>query len=143
MAYKTGSKLDTDDLMSIKFLEKATNCQIKDCIMTEDAMYIIVSRNKMGSVIGRNGETIQRLQKELRKKIKVFKFSNNLESFVKNMVPAEIKRIEVKNKNNKKIVELKVEKSKRPLVVGQKGRNIKIIKEFLRRQFDADNVILR
>jgi NusA-like KH domain protein len=82
----------------------------------------------MALAIGCNGQNIKMADKMLKKPIKIFEWSEDCEQFIKNMIPS-LQKIDI---NGQKVT-LSIENETRGLVIGKKGSNIKIIREFLER----------
>jgi transcription antitermination factor NusA-like protein len=65
-----------------------------------------------------------------------------LVEFVKNIIP-KANLINIKNENNEVIVEIKLSKADKPIVIGRDGKNLNIIKEILRRNSNVNDLIIR
>jgi transcription antitermination factor NusA-like protein len=74
----------------------------------------------------------------LGKTVKIFEFAPDVESMVKNMIPAA-KGVEAGSDS----VTVSIPSSERPVVIGRNGRNIKVMKEFLSRHFKINHLRLR
>ena len=134
--------IDTQDIKTINALEKEINCRIIDWAIDEDSIHIVVPYNKVGSIVGKGGENIKRFNELTGKTIKVYGYSSNLRRFVNSLVQNYLEDMELKEENGQKVLYLKINKKKKPLIVGKNGRNIKIITELLRRSFNIDKIIL-
>ena len=131
-------KLDTDTIRSINAFEKITGTEVKDCIIDGGSAYFIVNEGKIGLVIGKNGRTIRKVQDHINKKVRVFEYSENLEQFIKNIISAPVESIDIKE-NPKKVV-ISVMRNKKSVVIGRDGKNLKIISQFLKRNFNVSEV---
>lgn len=136
-------KLNTQDIMNISLFEDMTKTAALDYIVDEDTLYLIIRTNNIGSVIGREGSKIKAIQEKMGKKIKVFPYSDDPVLFVENVIRTEPKDPKIIEKDGKKTLEIGVERGKKPLVLGKAGRNIKILREFLKRRFGIDNIVIR
>ena len=85
---------------------------------------------------------MKNVENVINKTVKIFGFSNDLNKFVKNLIPKAID-VKINNQEGKIIVEVSVEKSDRPVVIGREGKNLKILKEFLKRNHNVDDLIIR
>lgn len=135
-------KFSKEDIQNITLFENLTNTSVIDHIATKNTYYFIIRGKSLGEVIGKNGLKIKRIQNKIRKDIKIFKYSNKIDEFVRNIVSVPVKKIEIIKKGDKKIVKVSVDKKNRALIVGKKGSNIKIIGKFLRREHSIDDIIL-
>jgi NusA-like KH domain protein len=118
---------DTDILRVINAFESITGTEVRDCVCSE-TIYFLINPGKMALAIGKNGQNIKMAEKMLKKSIKIFEWSEDCEQFIKNMIPS-IKKIDI---NGDKAT-LSIETESRGMVIGKKGSNIKIIREFLER----------
>jgi NusA-like KH domain protein len=118
---------DTDILRVINAFESITGTEVRDCVCSE-TIYFLINPGKMALAIGKNGQNIKMAEKMLKKSIKIFEWSEDCEQFIKNMVPST-KKIDI---NGGKAT-LSIETESRGMVIGKKGSNIKIIREFLER----------
>ena len=82
----------------------------------------------MALAIGKNGQNIKMAEKMLKKPIKIFEWSDDCEQFIKNMIPSA-QKIDI----NGEKASLSINNQSRGLVIGKKGSNIKVIREFLER----------
>ncbi len=135
---------DTDTIRLMTFFENATNVGVKDCFVEEESntAYFIVEEGKAGLAIGKNGANIKRVENLMKKNVKVFEFSADIATFVKRLIP-QVLEVTVKNGNGKVEIEIKVDKNDRPVVIGRDGKNLKLYKELLQRNFKVDDLIIK
>lgn len=130
--------LDAETIQSMNFFQNMTGSSVVDCIADEDGLYFVVAKGQYGLSVGKHGAKIKHAESLFKKSIKVFEYSDNLEEFVRNAVP-EAQEINV----NGKTIDVKVKQSDRAKVIGKGGKNINIIKKFLKRLFGVDNMKIR
>lgn len=133
---------DTETIRLMSIFENLTGASIKDCIVDENILYLVVDEGKIGIAIGRNGDSVKNAEGVLNKTIKLFEFSSDLTKFVKNLIPKAI-NVTVKNEDDKIIVEVKVDRSDRPMIIGRDAKNLKIFKELLKRSHNVNDLIIR
>lgn len=131
-------KLQTQNIRDIGVFERVTSVHVKDCIRDESAVYFMIESGKSGLAIGKNGSVIKNVSRVLGKTVKVFEFAADLETMVKNMIPTA-KSVEI----GRDSVTVKIPNSDRSVVIGRSGRNIKVMKEFLKRNFKINYLRLR
>ncbi|MBS3056719.1 MAG: NusA-like transcription termination signal-binding factor [Candidatus Aenigmarchaeota archaeon] len=122
--------LDNNVIQTIDLFQKITGATVMDCIVNGSIIYFIVAKGQYGLSVGKGGIKIKQAEKKFKKTIKVFEYSDNLEIFVKNLIP-EIQSIKI-NEINKEI-DVRVRSPDRAKIIGKEGRNIKIINQFLNR----------
>jgi N utilization substance protein A len=135
-------KFDTEMIRLMTLFENLTGVPVKDCLIEENVVYFLVNEENVGIAIGKNGNSVKNVENVINKTVKIFGFSNDLNKFVKNLIPKAID-VKINNQEGKIIVEVSVEKSDRPVVIGREGKNLKILKEFLKRNHNVDDLIIR
>ncbi len=138
------TKFDTEILRLMTFFENTTHVDVKDCLINKDnsCVYFIVSKGNVGNAIGKGGNNIKKMERLIKKYVKVFEFSNNLEDFVKNLIP-QANKIEIKNYDKERLIEVKIDDNKKAMVIGRERKNINLFKELLKRSHNVDNIIIR
>jgi N utilization substance protein A len=129
---------NTEAIQVINLFESFTGVSVKDCIIQEKTIYILVEEGKINLAIGKNGTLVKELERILNKNIKIFEYRNELKDFVKSLIP-QAKSIEIKDK----VVEVKVDKSDRPIVIGRESKNLKIVEELLKRNSKIEKVVVK
>ena len=135
-------KFDTETLRLMTLFENLTGVPVKDCLVEDNIVYFLVNEENVGMAIGKNGNSVKNIENVINKTVKIFGFSSDLNKFVKNLIPRAID-IKINNQGGKTVVEVSVEKSDRPVIIGREGKNLKILKEFLRRNHNVDDLVIR
>ena len=134
---------DTESIRLITLFENLTGTNVKDCLIDNsvNTVYFVVEEGKVGMAIGKNGDSVKNVENLIKKNIKIFEFSNNLNDFIKKIIP---QGIEIKVRNEDKImVEVKVDRKDKAMVIGRDGKNLKLYKELLGRNYGVNEVIIR
>lgn len=118
---------DNDIIRVINAFENITGTEVRDCVCSE-VIYFLVNPGKMALAIGKDGHNIKTAEKMLKKPIKIFEWSEDSEQFIKNLIPS-VQKIDI---NGDKVT-LSIDTETRGMVIGRKGCNIKVIREFLER----------
>jgi N utilization substance protein A len=134
--------IDTQGIQAINALEKTTGSRIMDWIVEGDTIYVVVPAGKVGAIVGKGGANIRKFNELTGKTVKVYGHSEKLEEFANNLTQNALQSMELKEADGEKVLHIKVDKSKKPLIVGKSGRNIKVISELLKRRFGIDRVVL-
>ena len=136
--------LDTKTIGLITVFENVTKAPIKDCFLDDsnNMAYFIVDEGKIGLAIGRNGEGVKSVERLIKKNVKIFEFSKDLETFVKNVIPY-VNTVRIKNSGKDVVVEVNVDKRSKALVIGRDGRNLKLYRKLLMRNHDVSGVVVR
>ena len=138
-------RFDTETIRLITLFENMSGAPVKDCMLDQgtNTLYFIIDEGSVGIAIGKNGNSVKKAEHVIGKSIKLFEFSKDIATFVKNLIP-QVTEIKIRNDDNKKvIVEIKVDKKSKAMVIGRDGRNLKIFKELLSRNHNVDDLIVR
>ncbi len=135
-------KYTNDDIINITTFEKITRTHVVDYVNENDTLYFVVKTNNFKNLIGKNGSEIKKIIKKMNQNLIIYRHTENAEEFTKNMLPIPAKKISLTENNQKKTITIETEKRDRGLLIGRGGKNINIIKIFLKRQFNIDNIKL-
>jgi len=132
---------DTEAIKTINLFETVSQVSVKDCIIMDDRIYFLVEEGELKK-IRENGQLIKNLERMLNKKILIFEFSRDLVIFLKNSIKG-IREIKIRNEKEGKIAEISVDNSLKSLVIGKDGKNIKALRQILKRNYNVDNLVIR
>ncbi|MCC5994026.1 MAG: NusA-like transcription termination signal-binding factor [Candidatus Aenigmarchaeota archaeon] len=133
--------LDTETIKVINLFETASQINVKDCIIMDDRIYILAREGELKKV-GENGYILKSLEKMLKKKIIIFEYSKDVSTFLKNSVKG-IREIRIRNEKEKTTIEISVENAFKSLAIGKDGKNIKALRQFLKRNYNIDNLVIK
>jgi N utilization substance protein A len=137
-------RFDTETIRLITFFENVSGAPVKDCLLDQETntLYFIIEEGSVGLAIGKNGNCVKNAEHMIGKSIKLFEFSKDLTTFVKNLIP-QVTEIKIRNDSGEIIIEIKVDKKSKAMVIGRDGRNLKIFKELLSRNHSVNDLIVR
>lgn len=131
---------DTDMLRAINMFESITGVDARECVIKEDEAYFVVPEGKAGMAIGKGGKVIQKVQRKLDKDVKVYEYSDNIGKFLNNLLPADIRGVDIQEKGEEKTVEINVSRENKGRVVGKNGNKIESVRQILERTHNVDEV---
>ena len=130
-------KLGMDELQYISVIEKITKARVKDCVLIEGELVVVVGEGEMGLAIGRNGENAEKVRETIGKKVSFIEFSEVTEKFIRKLfAPAVLESVEVDGET----VRLKARETQR--VIGKGGKRRKRAETLLDRHFGIKNVVI-
>ena len=127
--------LDQNSIQSINIFQTLTGSSVVDAITEGDEVYFVVAQGQYGSTVGKNGSKIKNAERVFKKSIKVFEYSENLEEFIRNIIPG-VQEYSTRDKT----VMVRIKPADKAKVIGRGGKNIKIINRFLQRLFDVEEL---
>ena len=124
------------DMSAMKFMslfESITRSKLKDCIIKENMILFIVQPNEIGKAVGAKGVNVRKLERILKKKIKIVEFNPEPVNFIKNLVhPLQVKEItEDKGTYTLAPIDLKT----RGLLIGRNATHLRAYEEIIKRYF--------
>ncbi|TAL47674.1 NusA-like transcription termination signal-binding factor [archaeon] len=134
--------LDTDAIRMMAFFENITGANVKDCIMDGTEICFLIDEGGMSIAIGKNGSSVKYAEKVLKKSVKLFEFSKDLNSFVKNMIPSATD-VKIRNDENGTSVEVRVDPRYKASVIGRGKKGMKLYEDLLKRNHQVDELVLR
>jgi N utilization substance protein A len=132
---------DTETIKTINLFETVSQASVKDCIIMDDRIYFLVEEGGLKK-IRENGQLLKNLEKMLNKKILIFEYSKDVSLFLKNSIRG-IREIKIRNEKEEKVVEIGVDNSVKSLVIGKDGKNIKALRQILKRNYNIDNLVVK
>ncbi len=134
---------DTETIRLITLFENLTGVRVKDCLIDKEnnTVYFVIEEGMVGIAIGKNGSVVKNAEKVIGKNIKIFEFSKDLKTFVKNLIP-QANEVKIKNDNNLITVEVKVDKKEKAIVIGRDEKNLKILKQLFQRNHKVNNLVV-
>ncbi|MFT4893042.1 MAG: N utilization substance protein A [Candidatus Nanohaloarchaea archaeon] len=135
-------KYDTENIRTMNMFESITGVEAVDVITKEDEVYFVVPDGKAGMAIGKGGKIVKKIQNKLGKDVKIYEYSDNLGKFLNNLVPADLRGVDIEEEDGNKKVEISVSSDNKGRVVGKNGNKIDSIREVLQRTHGVDEVVV-
>ena len=133
-------KYTNDDIQNITTFENITKSHVVDYANENNTLYFVIKTDNFRKLIGKNGSNIKEIQKKMNQNLIIYKYSESTEQFTKNIINVPIKKIDITGNDQKKTISIEIEKRDKGLLIGRGGKNINIIKTFLKRQYNIDNI---
>lgn len=131
-------KLGKGELEYIQYFENMTHARVKDCIIEESNVIVVVETGNMGPAIGKKGENIKKIKNKTNKDISVVEYSPDAKKFIQNLfAPAKLDEIQINDK------EAIISTKERKRVIGQKGNRIKRARTLMKRYFAIEEIVIR
>ena len=129
-------KYDNTLLKLMSFFETITKAKLKDCFVDQnDLLVFVVEPAQFGLAVGRQGANAKRIEAELKRKIKIVEFSDDLVAFVAGLIQPSKAR-EIKSEGG--TVTITPDSSEtRGYIIGRAGRNLRNYESIIRRYFQV------
>ncbi|MBW2994362.1 NusA-like transcription termination signal-binding factor [Candidatus Woesearchaeota archaeon] len=131
MSAKIVYNIDAMKFMSL--FETITRAKIKDCIIKETLVMFIVQPNEVGKAVGPKGANVKKLERILKKRVKIVEFASEPVNFIKNLVhPLQVTEItEEDGVYTMTPQDLKT----RGLLIGRNASHLRAYEEIMKRYF--------
>ncbi|MBI4151685.1 NusA-like transcription termination signal-binding factor, partial [Candidatus Woesearchaeota archaeon] len=87
MEHKLGKVILDQEALGLSLLfEKITRAHVVDCFQDADVLFFVVARGEMGKALGKGAANLKRAQHEFGKRIKLVEHSDDLVSYVQNVI---------------------------------------------------------
>ena len=112
---------------------------IKDCIVDDKDITIIVKEGDLGLVVGKKGAIIKNLKDHYKREIHAYEHSDDPQKFITNLLyPVKVEKVEI----NGKTVKISVNPEEKKRAIGKGGKKINTVKELAKRHFDVENIVV-
>ncbi len=122
----------------MNLFESLTGAEVKDCITTDDKLVFIVTEETVGKAVGKGGSNIQRVERALKKSVKIVGYSSDITTFVTNLVaPLRLEHI---RQEGTTLTIVPKDNRTRSLIIGRGGEELRKMELILKRYFDVSEV---
>ncbi len=121
-----------------------TGATARDCVVDEklNRVIFVVAKGQMGLAIGKDGASVKKMEKAVKRPVEVVEWAEDVEGLVKNALGEKnIQEVRVTEKDDgTKAVVIVVDPRRKGAVLGLGGRNAEKLRMLARRHFDVTNV---
>lgn len=122
----------------ISIFESLTGSALKDCFEQNDKLIFVVKQGEIGKAIGRKGINTKKLERILKKKIKIIEFNPELLRFIQNVVfPLKVK--EIKSEDSIVII-TPPDSETRGYLIGKGAVNLRNTEATVKRYFEITEI---
>ncbi len=131
-------KLNNQSIQFITIFETLTRASVKDCFFSNEKVVFIVNPGNIFKAVGSNGKNVHKIERLLKKRVKVVEFSPDPVKFIRNyLFPIKPKIIEMKSDN----IEIKAETSnEKGILIGRDRKNLTNLKEVIGKYFKINDI---
>ena len=137
-------KLSSDQLSLMSMFQGMTGATARDCVIDDkrDRVIFIVAQGQMGLAIGRDGASVKKIERAVRRPVEVVEWADDIEGLVKNSLGAKfVQEVRVSDRlDGTKGVVVIVDSRKKVAVLGLGGKNAEKVRLLAKRYFEISNV---
>ncbi|MDJ0274285.1 MAG: NusA-like transcription termination signal-binding factor [Aigarchaeota archaeon] len=141
---REGLKITEKEWRYIAIFEQLTDVEVLDYLELDDLIVFMVRKGDAGKAVGEGGRKLTDLSQLLGgKRVKVVEHSDDLKEFLVNaMLPANVKEVEITERDGKVTAIVRVPEEEKGKAIGKGGKNLKAVRELLRRHFKVERLVL-
>jgi N utilization substance protein A len=121
-----------------------TGATARDCVIDEkrNRVIFVIAKGQMGLAIGRDGASVKKIERTVRRPVEVVEWADDVEGLVRNSLGAKfVQEVRVSDRlDGTKGVVVVVDSKKKGAVLGLGGKNAEKVRLLARRYFDINNV---
>ena len=140
----TTIKITSEEFALMSLFQKISGAMARDCILDNklNRVIFLVNRGEMGLAIGKKGESIKKLEKNIMKDVELVEYSDDPKELIRNALHSKfINQIQINEKSNgKSSATVKVAAKKTGATVGKSGRNAEKARIIIKRYFEISKL---
>ncbi|MBN2422830.1 NusA-like transcription termination signal-binding factor [Candidatus Woesearchaeota archaeon] len=128
------------DLLKIMTLfESITKARLKDCFIDMNSLLtFVVYENEIGKAIGKKAVNVKKLERLLKRKIKIVEFNSDLIRFIRNLIiPLKVDEIQ---KEDELIMIKGADSRTKGLLIGKNSQNLKNLHNIVQKYFTIKQI---
>jgi N utilization substance protein A len=137
-------KLGSEQLSLLSMFYSMTGATAKDCVLDEkqNRLIFLVAQGQMGLAIGKEGASVKKIERAVKKPVEVVEWADDVSEFVKNALGSRyVQEVRVSEMvDGRKGVVVVVDPKKKGAALGLGGRNAEKVRMLTKRYFDVSNV---
>ncbi|MFH1510300.1 MAG: NusA-like transcription termination signal-binding factor [Candidatus Woesearchaeota archaeon] len=127
-------RFDTQSMKLISLFQSITGVSVKDCIVEDDKVTLIVPQGDASRAVGRNGVNVRRLELSLNRKLKIVEFNPDVVEFTRNII-YPLKAKEVVESSGALII-TPPDLQTRGYLIGRNASKLRHTESLIKRHFD-------
>ena len=136
-------KLGREEILLMNALSNVSGVNARDCLIGNKIVSFVVKESEMGSAIGKNGATVNKLKKMLNKNIELVPYSKDPKKFLEESFNGIVfSEIGLRENNGKKLLLASVDSENRGKMMQNLGK-MKRLKEIAKRNYEIDDIMVK
>lgn len=131
----------------LALFEDLTEANARDCVIDEDRdrVIVLVEPGQMGKAIGHSGQTVQKVERQFGRDVKLVEGADAPEPFVANaLAPAVVHNVTISEggDGDETVAYAEVAEDDTGAAIGADGQNIEAARRLAKRHFDIEDIQL-
>ncbi len=140
----TEIKLTAEELSLLSMFQGMTGATARDCVVDDkrNRLIFVVAKGHMGLAIGKEGASVKKIERAVRRPVEVVEWADDAEGLVRNALGAKyVQEVRVSDRlDGTKGLVVVVDSRKKGAVLGIGGKNAEKVRLLAKRYFDIGNV---
>ena len=137
-------KLSSEQLSLLSMFQGMTGATARDVVLDEkrNRVIFVVAKGHMGLAIGKDGASVKKMERAVRRPVEVVEWADDIEGLVRNSLgPKYVQEVRVAERlDGTTGVVVVVDSRKKGAVLGLGGKNAERVRLLAKRYFDIGNV---
>lgn len=137
-------KLSSDQLSLMSMLTGITGATARDCVIDDKLKRVIfvVAKGQMGLAIGKEGASIKKMERVIKRPVEVVEWAEDVQGLVKNALGGRhINDVKVtEREDGTRAIVVMVDPRKKGAVLGLGGKNAERLRLLAKRHFDVTSI---
>ncbi|QGN06135.1 NusA-like transcription termination signal-binding factor [Halorhabdus sp. CBA1104] len=137
--------LSDEQRRAIAIAEDVADVTVRDCVFDDEHDHVgfVIKTGEIGKAIGRDGETVDRLEQRLGQDVTLVEDADRPAAFLANaFAPAAIEAVTIEDDEDGRLASVDVDDRDIGIAIGADGRKIELVRELAARHFDFDEIEL-
>jgi N utilization substance protein A len=134
--------LSGEALQYAGLFEQETGATVRDCLVEDDRLVVLVAAGDMGKAIGSGGGRVQRVEEQVGRSIRLVEDAATPEDFVANaLAPAAVYNVTI-SEGDETVAYAEVAEEDRAVAIGTDGETIETARRLAQRHHDIERIEL-
>jgi N utilization substance protein A len=134
--------LSGEALQIAGLVEEETDAAVRDCLVEDDRVVVLIGVGEMGKAIGPGGEHVKRIERRLGTQVTFVEDADRPEAFVASaLAPAAVYNVTI-SEGEETVAYAEVDENDRGVAIGSGGQNIETARRLAERHHDIDDIEL-
>lgn len=134
--------LSGEALQIAGLVEAETDASVRDCLVEDGRVVVLVAAGEMAAAIGPGGEHVKRIERRIGTQVTLVEDADRPGAFVANsLAPAAVYNVTI-SEGEDTIAYAEVDENDRGVAIGTDGENIETARRLAKRHHDIDDIEL-
>lgn len=131
-----------ETIQRVSLFQDLTRTTVVDCVEMPDRLIFVVKAGDIARAIGKGGENVALLRRQMNKDIHIVEYSESPEQFVRNVFRSyDVKRVEIETRGTGVVhATVTVDPVKKGRAIGKEGRNLRVFRDLIARHHAIQSV---